>query len=92
MFARIGVVLKKSDADLTIPNSAIIEANDEKFVFVRDGKTFNRVEIKIGISDDEYSEITDGLVPGDEVVTQGNHEIYTRWLTGGQSKSGGDND
>jgi multidrug efflux pump subunit AcrA (membrane-fusion protein) len=93
MFANIGVVLRKSDADLTIPNSAIIEANDEKFVFVCDGKTFNRVEVKIGISDDEYSAITDGLIPGDEVVTQGNHEIYTRWLTGGgQSKKGTDND
>jgi cobalt-zinc-cadmium efflux system membrane fusion protein len=92
MFARIGVVLRKSDADLTIPNSAIIEANDEKFVFVRDGKTFSRVAIQIGISDDQYSEITDGLIPGDEVVTQGNREIYTRWLTGGSSKSGGDND
>jgi cobalt-zinc-cadmium efflux system membrane fusion protein len=46
------------------------------------------VEISIGAKDDEYSEITDGVVPGDEVVTQGNRQIYTMWLTGGQPKAG----
>jgi multidrug efflux pump subunit AcrA (membrane-fusion protein) len=86
MFATVGVVLRSDDAALTIPNGAIIEANGEKFVFVRDGDTFNRVEVTIGASDDQYSEITDGLVPGDEVVTQGNRQIYTLWLTGSQTK------
>lgn len=90
MFARAGVVLRHSEAALTIPNSAVIEANGEKFVFVRNGKKFDRVEISLGAKDGEYSEITDGLVPGDEVVTQGNRQIYTMWLTGGQLQ--GDND
>jgi RND family efflux transporter, MFP subunit len=90
MFARAGVILQSSQAALTIPNSAVIEANGEKFVFVRDGKKYKRVEVSIGAKDDENSEITDGLVPGDEVVTQGNREIYTMWLTGGQLQ--GDND
>ena len=83
MFATVGVVLRRDEAALTIPNSAIIEAGGEKFVFVRDGDNFNRVEVAVGTSDDRYSEITDGLVPGDEVVTQGNRQIYTLWLTGG---------
>jgi hypothetical protein len=87
MFARASVILRRNGAALTLPNSAIIEANGEKFVFVREGEKYNRVEVSIGASDDEYSEITDGLVPGDEVVTQGNREIYTMWLTGGQMKA-----
>ncbi len=87
MFARASVILRANEAALTIPNSAIIEANGEKFVFVRNGQEYNRVEINIGAKDDEYSEITDGLVPGDEVVTQGNRQIYTMWLTGGQMKA-----
>lgn len=87
MFARASVILRRNGAALTIPNSAIIEANGEKFVFVRDGNKYNRVEISLGAKDDEYSEITDGLVPGDEVVTQGNRQIYTMWLTGGQMKA-----
>ena len=88
MFARASVVLQHNAAALTIPNSAIIEANGEKFVFVREGGKYHRVEVSLGTKDDEYSEITDGLVPGDEVVTQGNREIYTMWLTGGQPKAG----
>ena len=87
MFARANLVLKRNEAALTIPNAAIIEANGEKFVFVREGDKFNRVEITIGDKDDDYSEITDGLVPGDEVATQGNRQIYTLWLTGGKLKA-----
>lgn len=90
MFARASVVLRRNGAALTIPNSAVIEANGEKFVFVRDGKKYKRVEISIVAKDDTYSEIADGLVPGDEVVTQGNRQIYTMWLTGGQMKAGDD--
>ena len=88
MFAHMGVVLQKNDAALTIPNDAIIEANGEKFVFTHEGNKFNRVEVKTGAMDDQYSEIVDGLVPGDEVVTQGNRQIYTMWLTGGKLDSG----
>jgi len=74
MFATVGVVLRRDEAALTVPNGAIIEANSEKFVFVRDGDTFNRVEVAVGASDDR-------------VVTQGNRQIYTLWLTGGQTKA-----
>lgn len=87
LFAKASVVLKQDEAALAIPNAAIIEANGEKFVFVKQGEQYDRVEITTGLVDDEYSEVTDGLVPGDEVVTQGNRQIYTLWLTGGGKKN-----
>jgi cobalt-zinc-cadmium efflux system membrane fusion protein len=90
MFARADVVLQKNPTALAVPNAAIVEANGEKFVFVQDEDHYQRIVIKTGASDDEYTEITDGLVPGDKVVTQGNRELYTVWLTGGQSKTAGD--
>ncbi len=83
LFARVGVVLKQDAAALAIPTAAIIEANGEKFVFVKQKGAFVRVEITTGTSDDQYTEVTDGLVPGDEVVTQGGRQVYTVWLTGG---------
>jgi cobalt-zinc-cadmium efflux system membrane fusion protein len=86
MFASASITLQHNAAALTIPNSAIIEANGEKFVFVREGLKFTRVEITLGARDDEYSEVTEGLAPGNEVVTQGNRQIYTMWLTGGHLK------
>jgi len=86
MFATASLVLSSNDSALAIPNAAIIEANGEKFVFVRQGDSFDRVDISIGASDDEYSEVTDGLVPGDEVVVQAKRQVYTMWLTGSQAK------
>ena len=83
LFARVGVILRENAAALSIPSAAIIEANGEKFVFVRQKGQFARVEIGTGSSDDKYTEVTQGLVPGDEVVTQGNRQVYTVWLTGG---------
>ena len=90
LFARIGVVLKQGAGSLVVPTAAIIEANGEKFVFVKQKDTFNRVEIATGSRDDRYTEVTDGLVPGDEVVTQGGRQIYTVWLTGGAPLKGED--
>jgi cobalt-zinc-cadmium efflux system membrane fusion protein len=92
LFARVGIVLKQDDATLAIPTAAIIEANGEKFVFVKQKDTFARVEIATGTSDDHYTEVTDGLVPGDQVVTQGNRQVYTVWLTGGAPMKSEDSD
>jgi len=87
MFARVAVVLAHKEGVLTVPNNAILEAEGEQFVFVKEGNKFHRVDVTLGAKDDEYSEIISGLVPGDQVVTQGAREIYTQWLTGGQMKA-----
>jgi multidrug efflux pump subunit AcrA (membrane-fusion protein) len=87
LFAKITVILKQDNAALVVPNGAIIEANGEKVVFVKNGDAFSRVEVTVGASDDEFTEIKDGLVPGDEVATQGSREIYTMWLTGGKMEA-----
>lgn len=87
LFARIDVAISSADAALTVPNAAILEAAGEKFVFVRQGNTFSRNDIQTGAADDQFTEVTDGLVPGDEVVTVGAREVYTQWLTGGSSKN-----
>ena len=44
-------------------------------VFVVIGNHVKTVPVKIGISDDNYWEITDGLKEGDEIVTGGYHAI-----------------
>ena len=82
LFARVDVVLGANKAALAIPNNAVLEAGGEKFVFVRAGDKYNRVDIETGAIDDRYAEVRSGLVPGDEVVTVGARELYTRWLMG----------
>ncbi len=44
-------------------------------VFVVEGDHVKTVPVKIGISDDNYWEINDGLKEGDEIVIGGYHAI-----------------
>ena len=83
LFARVSVVLRQNNAALSIPKAAILEAAGEKFVFVKQRGAFVRADIRTGASDATSTEVTEGLVPGDEVVTVGNRQVYTVWLTGG---------
>ncbi len=87
MFAKAALVLAKNPDVLTVPKAALLEEGGEKFVFVGTGDTFNRVDVQTGAEDDRNAEIKDGLVPGDEVVTQGQRELYTQWLTGAPKAS-----
>lgn len=90
LFARVSVILRHNAAALSVPTAAIIEASGEKFVFVRQKDAYARIDITTGASDNNYTEVTDGLVPGDQVVTQGNRQVYTVWLTGGVPLRGED--
>lgn len=82
MFTRVNLILEKKKNTLSIPNAAILEANDEKFVFKAVGTHYERIEVTTGITDANFSEIKQGLAAGDEVVIQGNRQLYTLWLTG----------
>ncbi|MBN9229478.1 MAG: efflux RND transporter periplasmic adaptor subunit [Legionella sp.] len=90
MFVRANVVLHFNQAALTVPNNAILEVDNATFVFVKNGANYDRTEVKLGARDDMNTEIKEGLVPGDEVVTQGNRELYTLSLSGGGTKKPGD--
>ncbi len=84
MFVKVAVLLAKNTETLAVPKVSVLTEGGEKFVFVRTGDTFDRVDIQTGAEDDRYVEVKDGLVPGDEVVTQGQREIFTAWLIGGK--------
>lgn len=86
MFVRANVVLRFTKEALTVPNDALLEAENETFVFVKSGTFYERTKVSAGASDDNYIEIKEGLVPGDEVVTQGARQLYTLSISGGTSK------
>ncbi len=83
MFAKTALILARNEGVLAVPKEAILEEGGEKFVFVQTANTFNRVDVQTGIEDDRFVEIKDGLVPDDQVVTDGKREVFTQWLTGG---------
>ncbi|MBI5306184.1 efflux RND transporter periplasmic adaptor subunit [Candidatus Wolfebacteria bacterium] len=53
---------------LKIPQFAIYQKNDKKFVKIFDGKIQKEIEVKTGISDGEAVEITEGLNEGQTVI------------------------
>lgn len=88
LFALADVILREHKGALSLPNEAILEANNETFVFVRKGDEYERVVVKTGARNDKYTEIAEGLKAGQLVVTQGNRQVYTMWLTGGEIPGG----
>ena len=57
-------------------------------VFILNGDQVKSVPVKIGISDENYWEITDGLKEGDEIVT-GGYRAISRDLEDGKKVTKG---
>jgi multidrug efflux pump subunit AcrA (membrane-fusion protein) len=70
MFGRIRIVTRKVDATVTVPKEAVRNANGETTVVVvdRESKTDVR-KVKAGATDGRLIEITEGVEPGESVVT-----------------------
>ena len=77
MFADQAIVLDKGADVLSVPLNAVIEDGGSRFVFVEDGAVYTRHEIVVGVNDDQYIEIRDGLLPGERVVVQGTHQLMS---------------
>jgi RND family efflux transporter MFP subunit len=75
MFADQTIVLEKGRDVLSVPLDAVIEDGGSRFVFVVYGATYTRHEIVVGLKDDRYIEVRDGLLPGERVVVQGTHQL-----------------
>jgi len=64
--ADIEVILKENKTTLRVPTEAVLEGN--KVLVFTSNNTLQEREIKIGLSNWVWTEVTDGLVKGDEVV------------------------
>ena len=87
MFADLEVVTDKTSASvLTIPNSAVVDANGKKIIYVKNGNAFQSVEAEFGQTSGNLIEVTSGLFEGDAVVTQRATQLYAQSLRGGSKK------
>lgn len=71
MFARLGVVYDTREDVLRIPRSALMDNDDETYVFVVEDGVAHRKPVEIGYSDRGMVEIVSGLEDGEQVVTVG---------------------
>ncbi|MEK7727960.1 MAG: efflux RND transporter periplasmic adaptor subunit [candidate division KSB1 bacterium] len=72
MFATVNVEAKFGSSSLKISSLAVMSNNNEAFVFVAlNDTTFEQRAIKIGFETKAYTEVLEGLTPGERVVTKG---------------------
>ena len=72
MFARMEIAAGASRDVLAIPKDAIQQIDGEPSVFVRTGdESFERRPVRLGMTTDEWAEVTSGVQPGERIVTTG---------------------
>ncbi len=62
------IILEQKDDVLWLPLQAVREFEGRYFVIVKDGDVERRVNVKVGIVDEDRIEIIDGLREGQVVV------------------------
>ncbi len=75
MFTEQTIVLEKGTEVLSVPLRAVFEDAGSRFVFLEYGDAYVKQEVVVGTKDDRYIEVRDGLVQGDYVVIQGQHQL-----------------
>lgn len=86
-FAELEVLTNRTPtAILAIPNSAVVEANGKKIVYIQNGNAFQPVEVKLGQISGDLVEVKTGLFENDLIVTQRAPQLYAESLRGGNGK------
>ncbi|MFQ5846927.1 MAG: efflux RND transporter periplasmic adaptor subunit [Candidatus Methylomirabilales bacterium] len=81
LFVDLGVVVGGSHQTVAIPLEALISAEGEDFAFVEQEGVFVRRDLVLGARDDRYVGVKEGLRSGEQVVTDGKRQLYTKYLT-----------
>ncbi|MBL9200108.1 MAG: efflux RND transporter periplasmic adaptor subunit [Opitutaceae bacterium] len=87
MRAEFSIVLEKRPNVVSVPRAALQGEPASRFVYVKDfdlPNAFLKTPVVVGQSNDRFVEIIRGLLPADEVVTQG---AYSLAFAGGGSLS-----
>lgn len=71
MLAEVSFVMESSSNAIILPVSAVIEKDEEVYVYVIENGTAKKTPVTTGIEDGETIEITSGLANGMQIVTKG---------------------
>ncbi|MCZ6691844.1 MAG: efflux RND transporter periplasmic adaptor subunit [Planctomycetota bacterium] len=76
MHAKLSVTVKRAgEKVIAVPLRAVLRVGHKRYVFVRQGKEFKRVEVELGRRDAHHAEVVRAVFPGDLVVVSGVNEI-----------------
>ncbi len=78
MRAELNIVTAEADSVIAVPHSAVLGEAGNFFAFVQsdtDELVFERRPLVLGVKDDLYVEVSEGIFPSDKVVTLGNYQL-----------------
>lgn len=86
MFVTVKAPVGTDKPVASVPRSAVLQTAEGNFVYAVSGEHFVRTAVKIGMINDQFVEISDGLYAGDQVVAT---PVMTLWMAELQSIRGG---
>lgn len=78
MKAEFSIVVSRRENVTSIPRAAVQGDGVQRFVYIKDyglKNAFVKVPVVVGAMNDRFAEVTEGLLPGDEVVTRGAYAL-----------------
>lgn len=81
------IITQPRDEDVIVmPSAALLRTAEGTFAYVVNGEAYSRRAVKVGGEGDGKVEISEGLAPGDQVVTK---PVQTLWLIELRATKGG---
>jgi cobalt-zinc-cadmium efflux system membrane fusion protein len=78
MRTQLSFVVEESEAAVVVPREAVLGENGDFFVYrqiMTAPFAYERTPVVLGLRDDRFIEIVEGVLPGDRVVTRGNYQL-----------------
>lgn len=78
MRTTLSLVTGGADLALAIPKAAVLGEGGSVYAFVQDeerAERFERRPLVLGVSNDQFVEVIEGLYPGERVVVEGNYSL-----------------
>ena len=85
-FVPARIALPAKEGTPSIPKSSLLRTAEGTFAYVVNGDAYLRTPVKLGAEGEEWIEVADGLLAGDEVVTK---PVETLWLIELRATKGG---
>lgn len=71
MFVEVRIAIGAKENIVTIPRRAILYKQNKTYVFVMNRNLVSQREVQIGLTEEDYVEVTDGLTEGEVIVVVG---------------------
>ena len=83
LLADVAIETQKIDGTVAVPESAVVEEEGRPIAYVlRDGESFGKRDLELGLRDRGLVQVRKGLEPGERVVVKGAYAIRLSSVSG----------